>query len=83
MAPFADRLGWHPVFPIDRVVGRTNLSLIERKPLWPLGVFTLVRFKKLGSSGKHPESTTANSLERMHLSNNASLDAEGGAPYTK
>ena len=83
MAPFADRLGWHPVFPIDRVVGRTNLSLIERKPLWPLGVFTLVRFKKLGSSGNHPESAAVSSSERMDFSDNASLDAEAGAPYTK
>ncbi len=47
MAPFADKLGWHPVFPIDRVMIRPNLSLIERRPLWPMGLFTLVRFRKL------------------------------------
>jgi phosphatidylethanolamine/phosphatidyl-N-methylethanolamine N-methyltransferase len=50
MAPFADRLGWHPVFPIDRVMGRPNLSLIERKSLWPMGLFTLIRFRKLKSA---------------------------------
>jgi phosphatidylethanolamine/phosphatidyl-N-methylethanolamine N-methyltransferase len=47
MAPFADRLGWHPVFPIDRVLGRPHLTLIERKALWPMGLFTLIRFRKL------------------------------------
>jgi phosphatidylethanolamine/phosphatidyl-N-methylethanolamine N-methyltransferase len=50
MAPYADKLGWHPVFPIERVMVRSNLSLIERKPLWPMGLFTLVRFRKLKST---------------------------------
>ena len=47
MAPYSDRLGWHPVFPIECVMVRPNLSLIERRPLWPAGLFTLVRFRKL------------------------------------
>jgi phosphatidylethanolamine/phosphatidyl-N-methylethanolamine N-methyltransferase len=47
MAPYADQLGWHPVFPLDRVMGRPMLALVERKPLWPAGLFTLVRFRKL------------------------------------
>jgi phosphatidylethanolamine/phosphatidyl-N-methylethanolamine N-methyltransferase len=47
MAPYADTLGWHPVFPIERVMVRPGLSLIERRPLWPMGLFTLVRFRKL------------------------------------
>lgn len=46
MSPFADKLGWHPVFPIERVMVRPNLSLIDRRPLWPMGLFTLVRFRK-------------------------------------
>jgi phosphatidylethanolamine/phosphatidyl-N-methylethanolamine N-methyltransferase len=50
MAPFADKLGWHPIFPIERVMVRPNLSLIERVPLWPMGLFTLVRFRKLRPS---------------------------------
>jgi phosphatidylethanolamine/phosphatidyl-N-methylethanolamine N-methyltransferase len=50
MAPYADKLGWHPVFPIERILVRPNLSLIERKPLWPMGLFTLVRFRKLKSA---------------------------------
>jgi phosphatidylethanolamine/phosphatidyl-N-methylethanolamine N-methyltransferase len=47
MAPYADHLGWHPIFPLERVMGRPMLALIERKPLWPAGLFTLVRFRKL------------------------------------
>lgn len=47
MAPYSDRLGWHPVFPIECIMVRPNLSLIERRPLWPAGLFTLVRFRKL------------------------------------
>lgn len=50
MAPFSDKLGWHPIFPIERVLGHNNLSLIERKPLAPMGLFTLVRFRKLKSA---------------------------------
>lgn len=46
MAPYSERLGWHPVFPIERVMSGVQLTLIERKPLWPLGLFTLVRFRK-------------------------------------
>lgn len=47
MAPYADHLGWHPIFPLDRVMGRPMLALVESKPLWPAGLFTLVRFRKL------------------------------------
>jgi phosphatidylethanolamine/phosphatidyl-N-methylethanolamine N-methyltransferase len=50
LEPLADRLGWHPVFPIERITGRTGLALIERKPLPPVGLFTLVRFRKVASS---------------------------------
>ncbi len=46
MAPYSDRLGWHPIFPIERIMGNRHLSLIECKPLWPMGLFTLVRFRK-------------------------------------
>lgn len=46
MAPYSERLGWHPVFPIERVMSGTQLTLVERKPLRPFGLFTLVRFRK-------------------------------------
>jgi phosphatidylethanolamine/phosphatidyl-N-methylethanolamine N-methyltransferase len=46
MAPYADHLGWHPIFPLERVMGSPRLALVERKALWPAGLFTLVRFRK-------------------------------------
>lgn len=46
MAPYAETLGWHPVFPMEKVMVRPRLQLIERKRLWPMGLFTLVRFLK-------------------------------------
>lgn len=46
MAPYAETLGWHPVFSMEKVMVRPRLQLIERKPLWPFGLFTLVRFLK-------------------------------------
>jgi phosphatidylethanolamine/phosphatidyl-N-methylethanolamine N-methyltransferase len=50
MAPYADQLGWHPVFPLEKILVRPRLALIERRPLWPGGLFTLVRFRKLKST---------------------------------
>ncbi len=46
MAPFASTLGWRPIFPVERVMGRENLQLIERRSLRPLGLFTMLRFTK-------------------------------------
>jgi len=48
MAPFADRLGWRPEFPIERVLGRPGLALLGRRPLPPAGLFTMLRFRRLG-----------------------------------
>jgi phosphatidylethanolamine/phosphatidyl-N-methylethanolamine N-methyltransferase len=48
MAPFADKLGWRPVFDVQRVMGCGDLELIERRGLRPLGLFTMMRFHKLG-----------------------------------
>jgi len=47
MAPFADKLGWHPVFDVDRVLVCDNLKLIGRRALRPWGLFTMLRFEKL------------------------------------
>lgn len=44
LAPFAARLGWRPEFPVDTVLCRDNLRLIERRSLRPLGLFTMLRF---------------------------------------
>lgn len=46
MAPFADKLGWHPVFDVDRVMVCDNLRLVGRRALRPWGLFTMLRFEK-------------------------------------
>jgi phosphatidylethanolamine/phosphatidyl-N-methylethanolamine N-methyltransferase len=46
MAPFADKLGWRPIFDVGRVMGCGDLELIERRGLRPLGLFTIMRFRK-------------------------------------
>lgn len=48
-APFARRLGWRPEFPFARLAGwaeGAGVQLIERRPVQPLGHFTLMRFRK-------------------------------------
>lgn len=47
MAPFADKLGWRPVFDVQRVMGCGDLELIEQRGLRPLGIFTMMRFRKM------------------------------------
>ncbi len=46
MAPFADKLGWRPVFDVDRVMVAPELKLVESRALRPLGIFTMMRFTK-------------------------------------
>lgn len=46
MAPFADMLGWRPVFDVDRVMVCSDLQLVEKRGLRPLGLFTMMRFRK-------------------------------------
>lgn len=46
MAPFADKLGWRPVFDVDRVLVCDDLRLVEKRGLRPLGLFTMMRFAK-------------------------------------
>jgi phosphatidylethanolamine/phosphatidyl-N-methylethanolamine N-methyltransferase len=46
MAPFADKLGWRPVFDIDRVMVCKDLALVEKRGLRPFGLFTMMRFRK-------------------------------------
>ena len=48
-SPVARRLGWSPEFPWERLARwaeRDGLSLIERRPMPPLGHFSLIRFRK-------------------------------------
>lgn len=46
MAPFADKLGWRPVFGVERVMVCDNLRLVEQRGLRPMRMFTLMRFRK-------------------------------------
>jgi phosphatidylethanolamine/phosphatidyl-N-methylethanolamine N-methyltransferase len=46
MAPFGDKLGWRPVFDVDRVMVCPELELIESRAIRPMGIFTMMRFKK-------------------------------------
>jgi phosphatidylethanolamine/phosphatidyl-N-methylethanolamine N-methyltransferase len=46
MAPFADMLGWRPVFDVDRVLVCDDLELVEKRGLRPFGLFTMMRFQK-------------------------------------
>jgi phosphatidylethanolamine/phosphatidyl-N-methylethanolamine N-methyltransferase len=50
MAPFADKLGWRPVFDVERVMVCEDMHLIERRPLRPMGLFTMLRFRKAGGA---------------------------------
>lgn len=49
-APVARRLGWRPEFPWQRlqhwIEQRPNMRFVERRPMPPLGHFSLIRFAK-------------------------------------
>ena len=50
-APLARRLGWRPEFPFKRLTDwatrHGGVKLVERRPIKPLGHFSLIRFKRL------------------------------------
>jgi phosphatidylethanolamine/phosphatidyl-N-methylethanolamine N-methyltransferase len=50
-APVARRLGWQPDFGWDRLARwaerRSDVRLIERRPVAPLGHFSLIRFRRV------------------------------------
>lgn len=45
-APFADILGWHSDFPMERVLGHDALEVVEQREMPPFGMFTLLRMRK-------------------------------------
>ena len=49
-APVARRLGWRPEFPWERLTNwaakHGGVSLAERRPMPPMGHFSLIRFRK-------------------------------------
>jgi phosphatidylethanolamine/phosphatidyl-N-methylethanolamine N-methyltransferase len=50
-APLAKRLGWRPEFRFERIetwAGRHGgVKMLERRPIPPMGQFTLIRFERL------------------------------------
>ncbi len=60
LAPFADRLGWRPEFPVETVLDRPGLALTEKRALPPAGLFTMLRFRRLdGEIAQMPEAIAA------------------------
>jgi len=62
-APTASRLGWRTEFPWERysgwVAGHGNMRLIERRPMPPLGHFSLIRFGKIADTAGRDEHLAA------------------------
>lgn len=44
---YSGALGWNPEFPIDRVLGRSDLKLVRQRELPPADLFTLLVFDRL------------------------------------
>ena len=45
-APFADKLGWHSDFAMERVLGAPALEVIDCRDHPPFGMFTFLRMRK-------------------------------------
>lgn len=54
MAPYAEHLGWRPVFDVSRVMVCPDLDIVDRKSLRPWGLFTMMRFKKRANAAERP-----------------------------
>jgi len=54
LAPLAATLGWRPEFPIDTVMTRDRLRLVEKRPLKPFGLFTMLRFVRQTEPASDP-----------------------------
>lgn len=62
LAPFADFIGWRPVFGLDQVLVCDDLRLDKRRSLRPFGLFTMLRFVKepgFGLGRKHAQAAQA------------------------
>ncbi len=55
-APLARRLGWRPEFPFARLTDwaarHGGVRVIERRPMPPMGHFSLIRFERLDDSAR-------------------------------
>jgi phosphatidylethanolamine/phosphatidyl-N-methylethanolamine N-methyltransferase len=54
LAPFAEFIGWRPIFELDQVLVCDDLRLAERRSLRPFGLFTMLRFVKEPGFGLGP-----------------------------
>ncbi|MBN9022046.1 MAG: methyltransferase domain-containing protein [Rhizobiales bacterium] len=47
LSRFSSKLGWRPDFPIETVLGRPELKLVERRPVKAFDLFTLLTFERV------------------------------------
>lgn len=47
LAPLSAHLGWHMDFAVERVLGRRDLKLVERRRVGPFGFVTVLVFERL------------------------------------
>lgn len=47
LSRFSSRLGWRPNFPIETVLDRPNLRLIERRAVKSFDLFTMLKFERV------------------------------------
>lgn len=52
MAPFAEQLGWRPVFDVGRVMVCHDLTCTNERSLRPMGLFTMMQFTKTDPSAE-------------------------------
>ncbi|MDP2620432.1 MAG: methyltransferase domain-containing protein [Hyphomicrobiales bacterium] len=65
LAPFAATLGWRPEFPIDVVMTRDRLRLVEKRRLKPFGLFTMLRFVRQTERASDAEPDRENARETV------------------
>lgn len=46
MAPHGKKLGWHPAMPVEHIMTRPTLELVESRKFKPFGLFSMLRFKR-------------------------------------
>jgi phosphatidylethanolamine/phosphatidyl-N-methylethanolamine N-methyltransferase len=47
LSRYGSKLGWHPEFSIDAVLGHPGMALIEQRNLPPIGIYTLLVFDRV------------------------------------
>ena len=47
LSRYGSKLGWHPEFQIETVLGHPGMALIEQRSLPPFGIYTLLVFDRI------------------------------------